>query len=456
MESEIEHLPSHSFDKEHLKKQLEIIKHASDMAQEKLDYFSAHDEDTLLAIDVVESFLRKKHRICYGGQAINAYLPAKHEFYDPESSIPDYDFFTPNQPQDLKQIVEELYKAGFTEISAREGMHGTIKIYVNFIPVADITAIDPRIYRILSKRETRIDGISYLDPNSLRMLMYLELSRPRGEVRRWEKVFERLMLFNEFVPIPSCPVPYKKRLTKSTLTLPQAQFVLRYVLQQRRMIAGADLLPFYDHAIKKHSTKLNWILGSTKPILFFSPEPVHDANELAAQLGALSTKKIQTKVYHNQGLDLIPSIHVLHQNYAPLVIIIEQSACHSYINLPIKDGMTRGLVHNVLRVASMDTLITLYFTLGFVQSTFFDRGAMDCLANQLVSLSIQSRRDPERFIFPFVSIRCVGHQQGIASLIREKLSRMTVKRKSKIKEILQQAEKKYHTQRNKKVNEDWH
>ena len=127
------------------------------------------------------------------------------------------------------------------------------------------------------------------------------------------------------------------------------------------------------------------------------------------------------------------------------MIIIEQSACHSYINLPIKDGTVigNGLVHNVLRVASMDTLITLYFTLGFVQSTFFDRGAMDCLANQLVDLSILARREPDKFIFPFVSIRCVGHQHGISSLIRAKLARMTLKKKSKIKSILQQAEKKY-------------
>jgi hypothetical protein len=154
------------------------------------------------------------------------------------------------------------------------------------------------------------------------------------------------------------------------------------------------------------------------------------------------------------------------------VIIIEQSACHSYINLPIKDGtvLGNGLIHNVLRVASMDTLITLYFTLGFVQSTFFDRGAMDCLANQLVDLSVLSRREPDKFIFPFVSIRCVGHQHGIASLIRAKLARMTFKKKSKIKGILQEAEKKYRpkedrtlrkrrTQRNKRnknVNGDLH
>jgi len=461
MESEIEHLPSHSFDKEHLKQQLTIIKRASDMAQDKIDYFSAHDEDILLAIGVVENFLRRKHRVCYGGQAINAYLPAAHKFYDPEHSIPDYDFFTPNQHQDLRQISEDLYTAGFKEIYAREGMHeGTLKIYVNFIPVADITAIDPRIYRILSKRDTRIDGISYIDPNSLRMLMYLELSRPRGEVSRWEKVFERMMIFNEFVPIRSSCVSSKNKLTKSALSIQQAQFVLRYIIQQRRMIAGADLVPFYGDAIKSRATKIDWILGSTKPILFFSPEPIHDSTELLTELGALSKKKIQIKVYRNQGLDLIPSIHILHINHMPLVMIIEQSACHSYINLPIKDGMGKGLVHNVLRVASMDTLITLYFTLGFVQSTFFDRGAMDCLANQLVTMSIQARSKPDQFIFPFVSIRCAGHQHGIASLIRDKLERMTVKKKTEIKAILEAAERKYRkpsikrNTRRKPVNED--
>jgi len=445
MESEIEHLPSNSFDSEHLKKQLSIIKHASDMAQDRIDYGSAHNVEILLAIRIVEDFLRSKHRICYGGQAINAYLPAKHKFYDPEYSIPDYDFFTPNQKDDLKQIAEDLYEAGFTEISAREGMHeGTIKIYVNFIPVADLTAIDPTIYRVLSKRESRIDGISYIDANSLRMLMYLELSRPRGEVRRWEKVFERLVLFNEFVPVTLCKSIPNKKLTKSTLTIKQAQFVLRYIIQQRRIIAGADLISFYDHAIKKRNMALDWVLGSTKPIIFFSPEPVNDARELASELSFLSSSRVTTKVFRNQGLDVIPSLHVLHQKQAPLVIIIEQSACHSYINIPIKDGTVigNGLINKVLRIASMDTLITLYFTFGFVQNKFFERGAMDCLANQLVDLSIRARRDPTSFIFPFVSIRCAGHQLSISSLIRAKLYRMTAKKKGEIREILQAAEEK--------------
>ena len=189
MESDIEqtHIDSDYFNSKQFKKQIAIIKQAAELAQKKVDYATAHNDHILRAIEVVEEFLRKKHRLCYGGQAINAHLPAKYKFYDPEYSIPDFDFFTPSSDSDIIMIIKDLRKAGFTDISAREGMHeGTMKIYVEYIPVADITQIDSQLYRILSKREYRVDGISYLDANSLRMLMYLELSRPQGEVKRWE------------------------------------------------------------------------------------------------------------------------------------------------------------------------------------------------------------------------------------------------------------------------------
>jgi hypothetical protein len=91
-----------------LKSQIDIIKRASEVAQHKIDYESAHDEGVLLSIEIVEEFLKKKHRLCYGGQAINAHLPKKYKIYDPDLSIPDYDFFTPDQDNDVDQIVKML------------------------------------------------------------------------------------------------------------------------------------------------------------------------------------------------------------------------------------------------------------------------------------------------------------------------------------------------------------
>jgi hypothetical protein len=141
---------------------------------------------------------------------------------------------------------------------------------------------------------------------------------------------------------------------------------------------------------------------------------------------------------------------VLYSGRSTLVIIIEYSACHSYINVGIKDEIVTGLSHSILRIASMDTLITLFFSLGFVQNRFFDRGAMDSLANQLVEISIRARRNADHTIFPFLSIRCAGHQTSLPSLIRAKLKRMTQRKTHDLREIMYEAEVKHGLRERKK------
>jgi hypothetical protein len=438
------HISSDYFDKHKFQKQLDIIKQASELAQAKIDYASAHDDNIIKAIEVVEDFLRKKHRLCYGGQAINAHLPAKYKFYDPEFSMPDYDMFSPSQEADILTLTRDLKKAGFTEISVREGMHeGTIKVYVDYVPVADMTAIDPKLYRILSKREYKIDGISYLDANTLRMLMYLELSRPRGEVGRWEKVFERLSLFNEFVPVNYCKI--NRDLFKGGLTKEQTQYTIDFIINNKRIFAGADLLDYYDYALKYKEQKNNWLLTSKKPIIFFSNETDLDAKKIREEFNFLNSQSktavkipVTIKEYSSKGVDLIPSLTVLTQGKKCLVFIINQSACHSYFNIPIDDG-------KIMRIASMDTLITLYFGLGLFDSRFYDMGSMECLANHLVKISIKAREQPDNFAFPFISIKCSGHQTSLPSLIREKVKRITQK-----KQNIKRLENKPQTRFNKK------
>jgi hypothetical protein len=418
MEANISHTKINSpfFDRKTFIRQLDIIKKASETAQKKIDYHSAHDDDIIRAIDVVEDFLREKHRLCYGGQAINAHLPSKYKFYDPEYSIPDYDFFTPDQVSDIKSLVRALRKAGFTEISAREGMHeGTVKIYVDFIPVADMTSIDPKLYRILSNREYRYDGISYLDANTLRMLMYLEMSRPRGEVERWGKVYERLSLFNEFVPVKQC-VEIRNSF-KGALTDEQTDILLNFVIENKRIFMGGDIVSFYQKSVDYGKKRAEWLFKNNKPIIFISPSFEEDAKALQAQLG-----NIRIKTMISKGADLIPSIKILQSEEKTVAIIIEQTACNSYYNIPVKGD-------RLLRVASMDTLITSYFSLGLLDTRYFDMGAMECLANKMVEISVQARRNPSQFPFPFISLKCAGYQTTLPSLIRAKVKRITQKKR---------------------------
>lgn len=423
-----------------LNAQLARIEKAATIAQKRMDYVSAHDEGIQHAIEVVEEFLRKKHRLCYGGQAINAHLPTPYQFYSREYSLPDYDFFTPTQSEDIRQLVKSLRKAGFQEISAREGMHeGTVKIYVDYTPVADITAMDPKLYRILSKREFRSNGISYVDANTLRMMMYLELSRPQGEVSRWPKVYERLALFNEFARDKQCTKKEVTQLVHGELSAEQVHHTLQFILEHRRIFAGGDLLTFYRHVWKNQTKTIDWVFRSKKPILFYSSQPEQDAAQLLAEFQLLDEmdrrdpmasssssvrrQRITVKTIENKGVDLLPSLTIVQRGKSPLVLLIHESACHSYLTVPMKDNQ-------YLRIASMDTLITLYFSMGLLNTAYFNMGSMECLANQLVELSVKTRKHPDRFSFPFISITCAGHQTSMSSLIRAKVERILKKKKA--------------------------
>ncbi len=111
-------------------------------AQERIDYEAAHNPELLRALSVVEQFLKKKGRICYGGTAMNMILPPKKRFYNPELDLPDYDFFTPDLDEDIKSLVNDLKEAGFKDVYHKVGIHeGTKKILVNFVPIADCSYI---------------------------------------------------------------------------------------------------------------------------------------------------------------------------------------------------------------------------------------------------------------------------------------------------------------------------
>jgi hypothetical protein len=425
MEDRMETIQSPYFDKDKFKSQLEILAQLQEEAQKKIDFDSAHNSEVLKSIEVVEAFLRRKGRICYGGQAINAHLPQKYKFYDPNYSIPDYDFFTPDQAGDIKELVKDLREAGFAEISDREGMHeGTTKLYVNYIPVADITQIDERLNTLLVERHFENDGISYMDANTLRLLMYLELSRPKGEVERWNKVYERLLLLNEFSPVKHCK-PFQKHFPKGLLSIKEVDSVMDFVIQEHRVLAGADLSGFYKHSFGSKIPSARWLLNARQPLFFYTPDLAGDSKHFTYELQHSSSQKTYITKVEAVGGDLIPQMTIFLRRDIPFLVLISESACHSYYNVPLEND-------KYLRIATIDTLVTLFFGLSLLKYKFSSLRALECLANELVEISYRARAKPDLFPFPFISLTCSGHQTGISSLIREKVKRIK-KKKAKVK-----------------------
>ena len=134
---------------------------------------------------------------------MNNVLPKDAQFYDKNIELPDYDFFSPRAYEDAIALADLYAKHGYTQVEAKSGVHhGTYKVFVNWLPVADVTQLAPQLFRALGDdpRMKTVNGIRYAPPDYLRMAMYLELSRPKGDISRWEKVLRRLALLNRYYP----------------------------------------------------------------------------------------------------------------------------------------------------------------------------------------------------------------------------------------------------------------
>ena len=182
--------------------ELVILRQSVDNAKFKTNQEELKSPEIKRIFDILEEFIKRKKLILYGGTAINNILPKKDQFYDKRYVFPDYDMYSYNAIGDSKELVDLYIFHGFRECEAKSAIHeGTYKVYVNFIPIADITQVQKSLFNSIKKDAIVIDGILHSPPNLLRMSMYLELSRPFGDVSRWEKVLKRLILLNKHYPL---------------------------------------------------------------------------------------------------------------------------------------------------------------------------------------------------------------------------------------------------------------
>jgi len=396
-----------------VQKQLDELEKVVLEAERRIDLTVAADPNVMKAIDCVERFLRKKRRVCYGGAAINALLPEKRRFYDPKTTVPDYDFFSPSMDKDVDELIDDLIKDGFDDITKKLSMHeGTTKVYVNYIPIADCSEMNKEMFTIIQKGAKTVDGILYCNPDFLRMLMYLELSRPRGEVKRWKKVFERLTLLNHEYPIDDCST----KITTEQIDVDDRKAILEFCVKKKSVMLGPEFVELL--ARDKGRTHLETLVKTGGPLIFLSAEPEKEATDIKYILGSIKVDYVKS-----------PSDHLY--NYArvtrrgkPVALLFEEDSCHSYTLLKI-DG-------SEMRVGTPDTLLNLYYGLlifGDKQKAYFQT-SLDCLVRKLYHISEKHRAYPTRFV-PSFGLRCSGHQRGIAELLKLKAARTEKKKKSK-------------------------
>lgn len=418
MEENSKEILSPLLSKPQIQKQIERLDHVIKEAQKRVDYMVANDADVIKAIECVERFLRKKKRVCYGGQAINSLLPKARQFYDSKYTVPDYDFFSPSMESDVVELIDDLEKEGFQDISKKLSMHeGTTKIYVNFVPVADISDMAEDMFKLIQKRAVAVDGILFCDPGMLRMFMYLELSRPRGEVERWHKVYQRLTLLNHEYPLEDC----KDDITMQHLDADIRKIILDFCVKRKNVMVGPEFIELLDK--NKDKTHIDTLAKRGGPVIFLSAKAKEEAEDLRDILGAKGGK-VQIEEFTSPS-DHVFNYVMLKRKGEKIALIFQEDSCHAYTLLTVDGGAE-------MRVATPDMILHLYYTLmifGKKEKSFF-QNSLDCLIRKIFTINERARNYPTKFVPPF-GLRCSGHQRGIATLLKMKAERTDSIRKKK-------------------------
>lgn len=379
----------------------DTIEKVASIAQDQIDKENASDPVVIKALTIVESFIKRNRVLCYGGTAINNLLPKEDQFYNPEKDIPDYDFFTATPQLHAMEIADHLTDAGFNSVEVKPGVHlGTFKVFAEYIGVADVSHLDRPIFDTLWKNSIEKNGIHYVPPNFLRMAVYLELSRPKGFVERWKKVYTRLQLLNKHYPM-TCPKDHDD--LSEIFISNDSKTALETILIKE----NAVLLGFNGMSMQKKGATRAWQL----PIdVLVTPEAIDKTTEM---FEAVLNKKgsVETKKYPAYG-ELLPSHTDIEDKKTGLVLIrlYETTACHSY-------HKTSGGLY----VASIPTLLQFFLAVTYAPDHFLEdipEQRFLCAAQNLVELANEKAHARRyRLLTP---ITCLGKQKSLIDMRVEK------------------------------------
>jgi hypothetical protein len=398
-------------------KEMELLHNAVSIAEAKLGKKIKQSNDIIAIIKILEDFMRRKKVVCYGGTAINNILPQTAQFYNNSIEIPDYDFYSPMALNHSKELADIYVKHGYSEVEVRSGMHKeTYKVFVNFIPIADITQLEPKIFKILFKHSIRKEGISYANPDYLRLQTYNELSRPDGDVSRWEKIYKRLLLLNKYYPLkenPKCSqVNFMRDFTgNAELNDTLYNLVKNTMINEGVVFIGGYASSLYGRYMPPDQKKQ---LQHVPDFDVLSEDPKAVAFILKEKLEEAGFKNIKINKKPAVGNEVIMTHYEIVVDEDTLCFIYEPYGCYSFNTIKLKT--------QTIKVATIETMLLFLIAFLYADRPYYDHERLMCMAQYLINVQAKNRLEQKGLLKRF-NVNCYGNEKTIVEIRGEKASK---------------------------------
>ena len=354
-------------------------------------------------INIVELFLKSNRILCYGGTAINNILPEQVKFYEKLIDIPDYDFYSPNAIRDLVRLADKLHIAGFTDVEVKSSVvhDGVYKLYIKKIPIADAHQLPIELFNIMYEDSVHYDGIAYVSPDYLRLNIYKELSAPKGEVSRWEKIYERLLLLNKYHPFKEnskCShLNFMHEFVAESNVVETTYTCIRDILIEE----GVVFLGGYACGVY-NSGNSNEIHVPDFDVLSMHAHSVASRVRVALERVGIVNIDIVHKLPIGDGR--IGNHHEISIDGVLVCTIYDPLACYGYNSVIVND--------KYVNIASIDTMMFFLLAFRYVSKNKYNIDRILCMAQFMIRIMKKPKLN-KNGIFKRFDVKCYGNEKTV-------------------------------------------
>ena len=235
------------------------------------------------------------------------------------------------------------------------------------------------------------------------MAMYLELSRPQGDVSRWEKVLKRITLLNKHYPLVSkncTKIDFQRgmELKKSNDDEKAVYFIVRDTLiNQGCVFFGGFANTLYSKYMPaKYARKVRKL-------------PDFDVLTEDIDITSMIVKEqLKENGYTDIKIDNYDKIGEVISNHASITVngdivcfIYKPLACHSYNSIQYNGFQ--------VKIATIDTMLSFYLAFLYADRPYYDPDRITCMAHFLFLVQ-QENRLAQKGLLKRFSIECYGKQ----------------------------------------------
>lgn len=240
-----------------INEKIDMIKDES-FKEYKTNYEPTLEENSKV-YKAILNYIKKNNLLIYGGFAQNLLVKIKNPqdtFYKdidgvffnwPE--VADIEIYSPTPMEDAMKLSEELFKDKFKNIDSQEGINeGTFKIFVNFVPYADISYMPYNIYNNMPI--INVQGFRLVHPHFMLCDAFRIFTDPLTSYWRLDKSIDRFQKIIKYYPIDLSQNDKKIELNGNTDIL---HFIRHKIIHNSKLI----VVGFYafNYYVKKYSNQ---------------------------------------------------------------------------------------------------------------------------------------------------------------------------------------------------------